>query len=357
MKLFKCQACGQPIFFENDHCEKCGHPLGFLPAAVTLSALEAEGASWRALAAPGRLFRFCANADYKVCNWLVAADGAETFCLACRHNRTIPNLAEGDNIGRWGKLEVAKHRLIFTLCRLGLPLRNRIDDPERGLAFDFVAEGAELDGARVLTGHDNGIITVAITEADDAERERQRQMMGEAYRTPLGHFRHEIGHYYWDRLVQDGGELAEFRHWFGDERQDYAAALDRHYAAGPPPDWRAGFVSAYASMHPWEDFAETWAHLLHIVDTLETAAALGLQIHPRVDQTGGLHGDVDFDPHRADSIQQLVEAWLPVAMAMNCLSRSMGHADLYPFVLSPTVIGKLGMVQGLIRHVAEIQQK
>lgn len=346
MKLFKCQSCGQLVYFENSRCEKCAHPLGYLPESATMSALEAEGGDWRALGAPGRAYRFCANAEFEVCNWLVPAESEERFCLACRHNRTIPPLAEGDGLVRWRRLEMAKHRLFYTLIRLRLPLANRIDDPERGLAFDFMAEAPRA--AKVMTGHDNGVITLALTEADDAERERRRQDMGETYRTLLGHFRHEVGHYYWDRLVMEGGHLDAFRARFGDEREDYAAALERHYANGPAANWQNGFVSAYAAAHPWEDFAETWAHYLHIVDGLETAGAFGLQIHPKIDKTGDYHAEVDFDPHRARSVGQLLDEWLPVTFAVNSLNRSMGQADLYPFILSPTAIGKLEMIHGLI---------
>jgi hypothetical protein len=171
--------------------------------------------------------------------------------------------------------------------------------------------------------------------------------MGEPYRTLLGHFRHEIGHYFWDRLI--GGnqkKRAAFRACFGDERADYAAALARHYAQGAPPGWQDEFVSAYAASHPWEDFAETCAHYLHIVDTLETARAFGVRIAPRVAR-GELLAVVDFDSHNAGSITQLIDAWLPIAFAVNSLNRSMGQPDLYPFVLAPRTIEKLGFIHVL----------
>ncbi len=173
--------------------------------------------------------------------------------------------------------------------------------------------------------------------------------MGEPYRTLLGHVRHEVGHYYWTRLVDEGGRQEEFRALFGDERQDYGAALQAHYANGSPTGWEANFVSAYAAAHPWEDFAETWAHYLHIVDTLETARAFGMKVRPRVRTDIDLSGEVDFDPYRAAGIDELMEAWLPLTLAVNCLNRSMGQPDLYPFVLSSPAIGKLGFVHGLIR--------
>jgi hypothetical protein len=349
MKLFSCQACGQLLYFENIRCENCGRALGYLTDLNEISALEAdaEAPGWHALAAPQKLVKFCNNYDAGMCNWLVAADDPEGYCLACRHNRTVPDLMVPGNDLLWRKIETAKHRLFYSLLRLNLPLENRADDPEHGLAFDFLADPPQTHATEVMTGHDNGLITLALKEADDATREKVRTAMGEPYRTLLGHFRHEIGHYFWDRLV--GGDevmLEGFRALFGDEEQDYAAALKRHYEEGPPAHWREDFISVYASSHPWEDFAETWAHYLHIVDTLETAAAFGLKIKPRRAK-GGLTAAIDFDPYAAD-MDKLIDAWLPVEFATNNLNRSMGLTDLYPFLLSPRVIDKLSFVHVLM---------
>ena len=219
-----------------------------------------------------------------------------------------------------------------------------------GLAFDFVAPAADAAAAPapVMTGHANGLITISLAEADDAERERQRSRMHEPYRTLLGHFRHEIAHYYWNRLVRDSPAIEEFRDLFGDERQDYAAALERHYADGPPGDWPQRYVSAYASMHPWEDFSETWAHYFHMVDTLETAGAFGLRVQPKVSKGAGLAATIDFDPHLA-TMERIIDAWLPLTFAVNSINRSMGIPDLYPFVLGPAVIVKLSFVHAQIR--------
>jgi hypothetical protein len=203
----------------------------------------------------------------------------------------------------------------------------------------------------VVTGHDNGLITINLAEADDAERERQRGSMGEPYRTLLGHFRHEIAHYYWDLLVFRAPNIDEFRAVFGDERRDYAAALQQHYANGAPADWPENFVTAYASSHPWEDFAETWAHYFHMVDTLETANAFGLMVRPKLTRPDRLSTAINFDPHEAD-MDRLIDAWLPLTFAANSLNRSMGLPDLYPFVLTPAVIVKLAFVHERIhRHI------
>jgi hypothetical protein len=241
---------------------------------------------------------------------------------------------------------VASHRLFYTLLMLRLPMPNRADDPEHGLAFDFLADPPTHN---VLTGHDNGLITVALQEADDAEREARRTRMHEPYRTLLGHFRHEVGHYYWDRLVADPNRTEACRAIFGDERADYGAALKRHYDTGAPADWQAHFVSAYASAHPWEDFAETWAHYLHIVDSLETARAYGLEVHPAIAAERELHAEPRLDPYQGASFAPLVDLWLPLTYALNAMNRSMGLQDLYPFVLAPAAIGKLAFIHGLMR--------
>lgn len=343
MKLFECQVCSQTLFFENNACEKCGHRLGFDPAARRLVALNpaADGAFTPAARDEARPMRFCVNAAQGVCNWLIPEGDRGThdsLCESCRHNRTIPDLADPSHLDLWRRVENAKHRLTYTLLALRLPME--------GLTFDILAEAP--GAAPLMTGHDNGRITLNLAEADNGEREKRRAHMGESYRTLLGHVRHEVGHFYWNRLVRDGGQLDAFRALFGDERANYQDALQRHYAQGPASDWSQRFVSAYASAHPWEDFAETFAHYLHIVDTLETAHAFGLQVHPRIRESEDLSTLIDFDPHHTRDIGKLVDAWLPICFAVNSLNRSMGQPDLYPFILSPAAIAKLGFVARLV---------
>jgi hypothetical protein len=354
MRLFKCQACGQAIYFENRFCGSCGHALGYLPITGELAALEPEGDHFAALTRKRPMVRYCENIEYDGCNWLVAADGEAQFCLACRHNHTIPDLSIDENLFRWQKMEVAKHRLFYTLIALKLPLKNLTDDPEHGLAFDFPTDDPEQ--ASILTGHDSGLITINLNEADDAYRENLRHSMGEPYRTLLGHFRHEVGHYFWDLLVRDAGRLDECRAVFGDEREDYAAALERHYAQGAPPDWQGNFISAYATAHPWEDFAESWAHYMHIVDTLETAGSFGLRLNPMATKNKALRANLDLDPHHAASVTPLIEAWLPLTFALNNLNRSMGYSDMYPFILSEPVIRKMQYIHEII-HENQVVRK
>ena len=349
MKLFECQHCGQLLYFENTRRERCGHVLGYLPELTLLSALEPQGdGRWRPLAVPDQLSTFCANAAHDACNWLVPA-GAGPFCSACRLNRTIPNLDSPEHLLLWQRLEAAKHRMVYGLLRLGLPLASKAEDPS-GLAFDFLADSGSAwqDSPQIMTGHAEGLITINIAEADDAERERRRQDMAEPYRTLLGHFRHEIGHYYWERLVDGGPWHEPFRALFGDERENYGASLERHHANGPPADWQERFVSAYASAHPWEDWAETWAHYLHVIDTLETAHAFNLRLRPQAGADPALAMAADFDPYGHAEFDALIRAWLPLTYAVNSLNRSMGQPDLYPFALAEPVVAKLRFIHDLV---------
>ena len=348
MKLFECQSCRQVVYFENTHCERCHHQLGYLPSAAMLYALEPDGNAWRTLGPDKSAVRFCDNAAHGACNWLLPADAPDAFCPACRHNRTIPDLSIPENLSRWQRLELAKHRLFYSLLRLRLPMRTRTEDPQHGLVFDFVGDSPEPSAPRILTGHDDGVITIALAEADDAERERRRTQMHEPYRTLLGHFRHEVGHYFWDVLIRDGGRLDACRAIFGDDSLDYDAALKTHYEQGAPANWQENYVSAYASTHAWEDWAETWAHYLHIVDTVEMASAFGIHVQPRITRDETMSADINIDPYRSASMQEIVDAWLPLTFAVNNLNRAMGNADLYPFVLSPAVVTKLGFVHDLV---------
>ncbi|MDT8439886.1 MAG: putative zinc-binding metallopeptidase, partial [Wenzhouxiangellaceae bacterium] len=240
----------------------------------------------------------------------------------------------------WLRVEQRKRRLVADLLNHGLPVVSRKADPQRGLAFAFLEDdpgGLEFydphQDNRILTGHVNGLITINIAEADDVERERMRVQMNEQQRTLLGHFRHESGHYYWDRLMTDSPLIESVRQTFGDERADYASALDRYYAEGPRPDWPDAFVSAYASAHPWEDWAECWAHWLQIHDALDTAVAVGLSSHT------ALEGDFD----------RRIEHWLKLAAQLNLINRSLDQPDSYPFVLTPPVIEKLRWIDCVIR--------
>lgn len=335
MRLFACEKCGNTLHFENVRCEQCGSGLGYLPERGALSAFAEDGVT---ALLDGVRWKPCANAAPGVCNWMLRADDPAEFCEACAHNNVVPDLSVPGNLPLWQKLEVAKHRLIYTLDKLRLP-----HDPAE-LRFSFLADA---NGQAAMTGHDNGKIDIALAEADDAEREKRRGAMNEPFRTLLGHFRHEVGHWYFVILVERGGKQDAFRAVFGDERADYGAALQAHYAKPPSDDWRGEYISAYAAAHPHEDWAECFAHYLHMVDSLEMAGSFGLRTRPRLDQDGALESEVDFSPYRA-SIDDILLAWTPLTVAMNAMNRCMGTPDLYPFVLSPAVARKLGFIHELV---------
>ncbi|MEO8315402.1 MAG: putative zinc-binding metallopeptidase [Pseudomonadota bacterium] len=344
MKTFHCSHCQALVFFENVGCLVCGQGLAYLPDQSRMQAFDPAATE----VVPG--YRLCSNyIAEQVCNWAVPVADGNPLCESCRLTRVIPDLAQTGNREVWYRLERAKRRLLYTVQGLRLPVTPKVDRGDAGLAFeflhDFVVGG---DAGRVMTGHDNGLITVNAAEADDVRREQQRQLQHEPYRTLIGHFRHEIGHYYWDRLIAGRAGLEEFRKLFGDERAEYSSAVQKHYQNGPPADWQNAHVSAYASCHPWEDWAETWAHYLHMVDALETAGAAGLTIRPRRPDEPQLNRPMNPLKQEHPDFARMMEAWMPLAYVMNNLSRSLGQPDSYPFVLSPAVIGKLGFVHATV---------
>ena len=351
MRLYACDHCDLPVHFDNRSCVNCGHRLGFVPEVMAMHALEPSDDAWRVVADPGRQVRFCANAELDICNWTLPAGSQNSFCPACSHNRLVPNIDTAEGVERWRRISQAQRHLFYSFLRWNLPHPDRNEDPEGGLVFDFLEDTINPDGTIVpaMTGHEEGVIVIRAAEADDVTRELTRTMMNEPYRTLLGHFRHEAGHFIWNKLVRDRDRFAPFRDAFGDEREDYAAALQRHYENGPVAGWQNDFISAYASTHPWEDFAECFAHYLHIVDTLETARSFGIAIDPKGHDE--MATEVTFNPYAARNAEQLANAWIPLSVALNSIHRSMGQPDLYPFVLSPVVVAKLEFIHALI-HTA-----
>ncbi|NMA97667.1 MAG: hypothetical protein GX970_06085 [Phyllobacteriaceae bacterium] len=346
MKLFSCDHCGNTIYFENAVCERCGHALGYVPEHNALVSLEPSESSFRSPAL-NQFYRYCANSAEGACNWLVPATSDDLYCAGCRHNETIPPLGDATNLIHWQTIERAKKRLFYSLLRLELPLETRIENPAHGLAFRFLVDAPDKT---VMTGHEDGIITIALAEADDAERERRKVNMGEPYRTLLGHFRHEIGHHYWDLLVDGQPSHARFRELFGDESRDYGAALQSYYANGAPNGWYHNHISAYATAHPWEDFAETFAHYLHIVDTVEMAAAFGVRARPATQDESLTIPAVALDPYRELDIGRIIDNWIPLSSLLNNLNRAVGQPDAYPFILTSAVVEKLGFINDLVHQ-------
>lgn len=355
---FSC-SCSRPVYFYNSLCLGCKAPLGYEPQLRQVRALTpaAEPNTFR-LDVVGdeepneTLWKRCENFDSPAgCNWLVNAEEEETLCLSCRLNRTIPSLDDPDNGRWWRKIENAKRRLVSQLLNLGLPVASKVsEDPEHGLMFDFLRSPKE--GPRVLTGHAAGLITLNVEEADDSIREKTRQEMHEPYRTLLGHFRHEVGHYYWDRLVAETPWLDKFREVFGDEREDYGAALQRNYEQGPPANWPDRHISSYASVHPWEDWAESWAHYLHVVDSLDTALRFGLRGEDVEQAVEPFTIDDLYDPKAPDAqrVILLINSWVQLTTVLNELARSMGQHDFYPFVMSRPVLRKMHFIQMIVKE-------
>jgi hypothetical protein len=354
LRTFTC-TCGNTLYFDNTQCLQCSNTLGFAPDQLkVISIASKDNSSWRSVAEPEREYRLCQNyqtAD--VCNWLVPVEDEDAYCVACRLNSVIPDLSVEENRQRWLKLEKAKRRLIYTLLSLRLPLVDHKQDKERGLAFRFMEDIRELNPfsdevvtyEQIMTGHQAGTITINIIEADDSAREKIREDLNESYRTILGHFRHEIGHYYWDQLIARTGQLDAFRELFGDERLDYKNALTRFYQTGPTADWSKNYISSYASSHPWEDWAESWAHYLHFIDMLETAS----------------HHNVGVQGEAIDQIGDNIRDWLQqrdfntfitqlekLMRTLNELNRSLGFPDPYPFEHSIPVINKLEFIHGIV---------
>jgi hypothetical protein len=357
MRVFRCR-CRQPLFFGNTQCLHCGAALGYDPAQGALLPLApADGDGlWRAdtASAPPGSWRRCEHlGTASGCNWLVATDDDSAACRCCRLLRTLPDLSAPQHALWFNAIEQARRRLVAHLIALGLPLRSRNDDPTvPGLTFDVLASPPQ--GPAVVTGHADGLITLDLHEADDATREARRAALGEPYRTLLGHLRHESGHYYWQCLIEaDAALLDAWRERFGDERAPYDAALAAYYASGPAVDWAQHHVSAYASAHPWEDWAESWAHYLHFADTLDTARALGLsgeQVAVEFEPFDA--AALDGDPAQARAFSKQLKGWMELAGALNELCRSMGVADFYPFVLSLGAARKLWFVHRMVSSLA-----
>ena len=336
---FKC-SCGNTLFFDNSFCLQCQRPVGYDIATNRFHAIE-----------PGGNLRLCANgAAYGVCNWLVPVSSPSTLCRCCQLTRTIPNLGMPGHVAAWGHMEAEKRRVIYTIARLGLSPLSKAESAD-GLSFDFLAP---VPGQAVVTGHADGVITMNLLEADDGYRENERHALHEPYRTLIGHFRHELGHYFWDRFFRHCSErdarLVEFRALFGDERADYQSALNRHYVEGAPGNWADTFITAYASVHPWEDWAETWAQYLHIVDAVETARAFGWNAEAvPIPFTPFQAPDLGIEASKENaSFLHTLNSWMKTSPALNEIAASLGYRNLYPFVLNAATVRKIHFVHTMI---------
>jgi len=345
MRTYPC-LCGNSLFYDNSHCLACDREVGYCPACQNLVALLTDDAGAITCGNPqcGVGLVKCANySEHEVCNRCLVAPVTEPagLCDCCRFNQTIPDLTVAGNLQKWYRLESAKRRLFYDLNLLGLPYGTAADGIKPELAFDFKADVIPKANLwrnlaateRVYTGHADGKITINLREADEVEREKMRVDLGESKRTLIGHFRHEVAHFYWDVLIK-GRREEESIAVFGDHNNPtYSEALERHYKEGPPADWALNYISAYATMHPWEDFAETWATYLSMVGTLDTAWHMGL--------------GPEFDP-TCCNIDQMIKRYQNVGVAMNEMNRSMGLLDLVPEIIVPPVEEKLRFIHELV---------
>jgi hypothetical protein len=334
VQVFSCPGCGQLVFFSNTACLRCGAAFAFDPDRMAMVAVG-----------PDTLV--CREADRTGCNWVASTDDGR--CESCVLTRARPPDDDLSVVQRLRVAEAAKRRLLFQLRSLGLPVERRDEAAGSGVAFDLLHGTDEVP---VITGHLGGVITLDLAESDAVHRERVRTKLSEPYRTVVGHLRHEIGHYFFPVLVGPD-DVDRVRGWFGDETVDYQAALERHYRDGPPPDWAEDHISEYATMHPAEDWAETFAHYLHLRGVLQTAAAYGLKVDgPDLPSSPSTPLHADPSALDEDDIHDVIGTWLPLSYALNAVSRSMGEDDLYPFVLSPRVMAKLAVVHELVRSAA-----
>ncbi|WP_205502241.1 zinc-binding metallopeptidase family protein [Rufibacter psychrotolerans] len=349
MKTYHC-ACGNKLFFENSQCLSCQREVGWCPVCKGIHAMEPDGqGGYRCLnsSCQAHVVKCYNYATHHVCNRMVESSGqarsGQTLCDYCQLTETIPDLSVEGNPAKWYKLEVAKRRLLYLLDEIGLPYGSRQEQFELPLSFDFKEDVPPTTlgwlqigpGEKVYTGHADGKITINVQEADSVEREKLRVQMNEAHRTLIGHFRHEIGHYYWQLLVQ-GKDEAAYKALFGDhENPTYSAAMQQYYANGPKANWRASYISAYATMHPWEDFAETWGTYLDMVSVLDTADNAELLELPEDDLV-----DNQFDT--------MLLRYADLSLKVNEVNRSLGLPDLLPETFSPPVVEKLRYIHNLV---------
>lgn len=349
--------CGAPLFRENTACVTCGAAVGHVPDAAVLTSFDSQSdGRWKADHADlrGRLFKPCSGRSLAhQCNWMLDSTDPAEQCLSCSLTRTIPDLTVPGAPERWAATEHAKRQVVIQLLRLEVPVKSKLTD-EEGVCFDFLEP--QGDPTSILTGHEDGVITLNLNEANPAQRTATRELMGERYRTLAGHLRHELAHYYWDLLAADPAWTDRCREVFGDERQDYGAALQQHHQNGAPADWSLQFISPYASSHPWEDWAETFAHYLHMEEGLETAAQLGIdlrRLHLRaVPFDRSVLGE-NISRRSAEKFLDRIDRWVILGLATNELSAALGHDPAYPFVLNAAVVNKLHFVQESLSTLAE----
>lgn len=321
MQRFACPSCGRRAYFHNRRCP-CGHELAF-----DIDRMEMLNEAL-----------FCPNRWQIDCNWVSPPDGG--LCRSCSMSQVVPNLSAGNNIQLLNRAERAKRWVLANVANW-----NWFTEADPGPRPRFLMLSEDMGGRvqQITMGHLAGEITINVTEADELIRLQRRQELGEQYRSMVGHFRHELAHFFFDRLAVAPGFLPGFRDLFGDERANYAMALQNYYAAhqDPTPD----YITPYASAHPHEDWAETVAHLLHLVDMTDSFVSSGMTM-PGVPE--------GFAPYAADDVEELLDIAARVAIAVNDINRALDNSDLYPFVLSAPMRLKIAFAHRWLKnHLAE----
>ncbi|NDZ95741.1 hypothetical protein G3I13_06850 [Streptomyces sp. SID6673] len=355
MHALTCPICNALSGFVNQECPGCGTTVGVHLPSRSLVVASEDGVE-----IDGRRWVRCSNWAGTGCNWMTLAEvdessiGLRGRCfpgsLVRRHPETDDTIA----LEKLNPTARDMRMLIYQLVDLGLPVEPfwRSDG---GLAFDLLS--SLTTGRPVMIGHANGVITIDLAESMDAYRERLRVDLGEQYRTMLGHFRHEVGHYFEHILVETGDGATEYldkaREIFGDERAGYADAITRHYTYGPPRNWQDSFISEYATMHPWEDFAECFAHYLHITGTIDTARESGLMLESDQVRFTMDHDIVPLASYADEPIERLLYDWKWLSTMFNRVNAAMGRRPLYPFDIPKPVVRKLGFVHRVIRETAK----
>lgn len=344
VRRFDCQTCDAALTFDDTRCRSCSAEIGYFLDADHLGPIEpGNGATYRRRGAPDHdpdWWR-CLNTAWG-CNWMVPLDDGNVWCAACRLTRGRPDESNPDAVRAWSHAEAAKRRLVAQLYRLGLPVAppSRRDDDTTSSDDGLVIDLVYLPDSVGVTGHRPGVITLDLREVDPGFREAAREHFGEQYRTVLGHLRHETGHHFWQRLVVRADALDDARELFGDERADYAAALETHYGRLRGPhgtvDVPHAYISDYASVHPSEDWAECFAHYLHLRDGLETAESFGL-------------GASDHDD---DTLEAMLSRWRELSRGVDEVSRALGQSPAYGVVVHPEVEPKLRFVHERITGAA-----
>ena len=336
MRAFGCEVCGAELFFENSVCVRCGSAVGYSREHGTLVAVTADRP-------------ICANLNRCGCNWIADPASVLGLCFSCRLTRTRPADADAVGLAQYWVAEAAKRRLIFGLDELELPIM--ISDGFAGLAFDLLSSTQ----GKIITGHLNGIITLDLAESNDSHREALRQSMDEPYRTVLGHFRHEIGHYYCQLLALTPDRRDEFRTLFGDETLSYEEALQRHYASRELAS--SGRASSSARTRPCirSRISRRCSATSCTSPTRCRRRGSSGCCRNRISATTSSRHAGTARKLRKSLLERPMaevvgETWLPVSKGLNQINRSMGKPDLYPFVLRTAGDRKAGVRCGSSRR-------